>query len=340
MTQEKIDVLMVGPQVPALSNLVENAFNVHKLWLAPDQPAFLAAVADKIRGVVTNAPVGADRALIEALPRLEIIASLGVGQDRLDLDCARQHGVIVTTTPGVLDECVADLGLAFILNLARRVCEADRFVRAGRWEQDKFPLATSLGGKTCGILGMGNIGQAVARRAAAFGMSIAYCNRRPNPALPYAYHSDPISLARAADFLVLALPGGPQTHHVVDEKMLAALGPRGYLVNIARGSVVDHTALIAALESGGIAGAALDVFEDEPRVPAALLAFENVVLTPHIASATNETRNAMSELVFANLQAHFAGLPVPTPVLFGTANQRDNPAVLNSGAGSVSHRQQ
>jgi lactate dehydrogenase-like 2-hydroxyacid dehydrogenase len=313
----KIHVLMAGPQLPALAEPVEREFIVHKLWLAEDRAAFLAERAPLIRGIVTNAPVGASAELIAALPRLEIISSSGVGLDAIDLAAARQRGVIVCSTPGVLDDCVADTGLALLLAVARRLCEADRFVRDGFWLKGRFPLATSLAGKTCGILGMGNIGQAVAKRAEAFGLRIAYSKPSPRSGPPFDgfdYFADPLDLARASDFLVLTLPGGPRTHHIVNAAMLDALGPSGFLINIARGSVVDEDALIQALSAGRIAGAGLDVFDDEPQVPPALLALDNVVLTPHIASGTHETRAAMSQLAFANLQAYFKGQPLLTRV--------------------------
>jgi lactate dehydrogenase-like 2-hydroxyacid dehydrogenase len=310
----KIDILMAGPQVPALAEAVEREYTVHKLWLAPDREAFLAERAATIRGIVTNAPVGASAALMAALPALEIIASSGVGLDAIDLSAARERGVVVTNTPGVLNECVADTGLMLMLAIARRLGEAERFVRSGQWTQRKFPLATSLGGKTCGIVGMGNIGRAVARRAEACGMQIAYFNPSPKPDLPWPCHADLTALARASDFLMLTLPGGPKTLHIVDAALLDALGPGGYLINIARGSVVDQPALVAALQTGRIAGAGLDVFDDEPNVPAELMLLDNVVLTPHLASGTHETRNAMSALAFANLHAHFTGQPVLTPV--------------------------
>ncbi|HEY4065625.1 MAG TPA: 2-hydroxyacid dehydrogenase [Burkholderiaceae bacterium] len=314
----KIDVLMAGPQVSALADAVEREYTVHKLWLASDRAAFLAERAPLIRGIVTNGPVGANAELMAALPKLEIISSSGVGTDAIDLAAAKQRGVIVTNTPGVLNDCVADTGLMLMLATARRLGESERFVRAGQWATSKFPLATSLGGKTCAILGMGNIGLAVAKRAQACGMKIAYLSRSPKPALAglgFTAYTDLESLARDADFLVLTLPGGAETRHIVDERLLNALGPTGHLINIARGSVVDEAALIRALQAGTIAGAGLDVFEDEPRVPAALLALDNVVLTPHIGSATIETRAAMSALTFDNLHAHFTGKPVLTPVV-------------------------
>lgn len=314
MTAPKIDVLMAGPQLPGLADAVAQHYTVHKLWLADDRAAFLADRAHLIRGIVTNAPVGANAALMQALPRLEIIASSGVGLDAIDLAAAKQRGVIVTNTPGVLNDCVADTGLLLMLAVARRLGEAERFVRAGQWLQAKFPLGTSLGGKTCGIVGMGAIGQAVGKRAQAFGMRVAYFNPSPRPGLAWQRFVGLQDLARAADFLLLTLPGGPKTLRLIDAAVLHALGPSGFLINIARGSVVDQAALVAALQAGHIAGAGLDVFEDEPQVPAALLAMDQVVLTPHLASGTHETRAAMSALAFNNLHAHFTGQPVLTPV--------------------------
>lgn len=313
MPDAKIQVLMAGPQLPSLANPVEQQYTTHKLWLAEDRAAFLAEHGPHIRAIVTNAPVGANAELMAALPNLEVICSSGVGLDAIDLKEAQKRGVSVTHTPAVLNECVADTGLALMLALVRRICEADRFVRAGEWPKQRFPLARSLAGKTCGILGLGGIGLAVAKRAEAFGMKIAYSNRRPRTDLNYDFYSTPVALAQAADVLILTLPGGPETHHVVNAELLEALGPQGYLVNIARDSVVDEQALICALQEGKIAGAALDVFEEEPKVPEALFKLDNVVLTPHLASGTEETRNAMSALTFANLEAHFAGKPLLSP---------------------------
>jgi len=310
----KIDILMTAPQTPALTALVDDHFHTHKLWLAEDRQAFLTACAPKIRGIVTNAMAGAGQELIEALPHLEIIASFGVGLDLIDIACAKARGIIVTTTPGVLNDCVADTGMALLLAASRRICEADRFLRAGRWQSERFPFSTSLRGKVCGILGLGQIGRAVAHRAEAFGLRIAYSNPSRKADVDYDYYPDPLSLARASDYLMLTLPGGENTRHLVDTRILEALGPTGFLINIARGSVVDQPALIAALRDHKIAGAGLDVFEDEPIVPPELMSLENVVLTPHIASATHETRLAMSQLAFANLQAHFDGQPILTPV--------------------------
>jgi len=315
MTSAKIEVLITGPLLPSFMAAVEQEFTVHKLWLAPDRGAYLREHGAAIRGIATSAIVGADAALMQALPRLEIIANFGVGYDAVDLAAARQRGVIVTNTPGVLTDCVADTALALLLAVTRRICEADRFLRAGKWLQGRFPLATKVGGKNCCIAGLGNVGQAIASRAQAFGMKIGYYDPFPKPDLGYRRYDNLEALAKDADFLMLALPGGKETHRVIDAGILAALGRKGILVNVSRGSVLDQAALVKALAAGEIAGAGLDVFEDEPRVPAELLQMENVVLTPHLASGTHETREAMGQLTFANLQAHFRGQPVLTRVV-------------------------
>lgn len=315
MTTAKIDVLITGPLLPSLMAAVERDFTAHKLWLAPDRNAYLREHGPAIRGVVTSAIVGADAALMQALPRLEIIANFGVGYDAVDLAAARQCGIIVTNTPGVLTDCVADTAIALLLAVTRRICEADRFVRAGKWLQGKFPLSTKVGGKNCCLAGLGNVGQAIATRARAFGMNIGYYDPYPKPELGYRLYQDLESMARDADFLMLALPGGKETNRVIDARILAALGRKGILINVARGSVLDEQALVKALLAGEIAGAGLDVFENEPQVPAELLKMENVVLTPHLASGTHETREAMGQLTFANLQAHFSGKPVLTRVV-------------------------
>lgn len=309
----KPDVLVAAPMYPAAIAAVEREFNAHKLWLAENRQTFLAEIGGRIRGMTTTGMVGANRALIESLPELEIIACFGVGYDAVDVEAAREHGVIVTNTPDVLTDCVADLALALLLMTARRLGEAERHLRAGKWLQGPFPLATTVGGKLCGIVGLGRIGRAIAARAEAFGMDIAYYGPRPKD-VPYPYYNDLIALAQDCAFLVVCAPGGPRTCHLVNGAVLEALGPQGTLINIARGSVVDEQALIAALRNGRLGGAGLDVFEHEPRVPEELMALEKVVLLPHVGSATHETRAAMGELTVANLRAHFAGQPVLTPV--------------------------
>jgi len=315
MTVQKIDVLVTGPLQPWLMSAVERDFRVHKLWLASDRDAFLKEHGEQIRGVVTSALYGAKAPLIDALPKLEIIASFGVGFDTIDLEAARRRKIVVTNTPDVLTDCVADTAIALLLAVTRRICEADRFLRAGKWSQGRFPLATKVGGKNCCIAGLGNVGSAIAFRAKGFGMTIGYYDPYPKRDPGYHRYDNLETMAREADFLMLALPGGEQTHHAINARILSALGPKGFLINVARGSVVDQAALVKALVAGEIAGAGLDVFEDEPTVPPELIKLDNVVLTPHIASGTHETREAMGQLTFANLEAYFSGKPVVTRVV-------------------------
>ncbi len=240
---------------------------------------------------------------------------MGVGYDRVDVPAAIERGIPVTHTPDVLNDEVADLAIGLMLSVARRIPQADRYVRAGRWAAEgPMPLARKMSGARLGIVGLGRIGQAIAKRAAAFGMQIAYTGRTQRPGLPYPYHPSARALAANVDFLVVITPGGEGTRHLIDREVLRALGPRGFLVNVARGSVVDEQALVEALRAGEIAGAGLDVFAQEPEVPQALREMDNVVLTPHMASATHETRQAMADLALANLQAHFAGRPLLSPV--------------------------
>jgi lactate dehydrogenase-like 2-hydroxyacid dehydrogenase len=307
---------MVGPLLPALEQRIQQRYRIHRWWEAPDAARFLAQHGARVRGIVTSGRFGATRELIEALPALEIIVSFGVGYDPIDMDTARARDVVVTNTPGVLDDCVADTALALMLGVSRRICELDRFVRAGRWKQASPGLGRKLGGRCCGILGLGNIGRQIARRAEAFGMDIAYHNRHPRQDVPphYRYCADLVSLARESDILVLALPGGAHTRHIVDADVLDALGSEGILVNVARGSVVDEAALVQALSTGRLAGAGLDVYEQEPDVPPALCAMEQVVLLPHVGSSTVETRQAMSDLFMANLDGWFERRRPLTPV--------------------------
>jgi hydroxypyruvate reductase len=307
------DILVVGPPLTALMDALERTFRVHKYWLADDKTAFLREIAPRIRGVVTSFVYGVDTALIDALPALEIIANYGVGTEKIDLALAAKRHIPVTNTPDI-SEPVADIALSLMLGVMRRVCEAERFVRAGRWKEGAFPLSTHLGGKTCGIVGMGRIGKAVAKRAEAFGMRIAYFGPRRKPDVAYPYCETLEALANASDCLVLAMPGGDETRHMINASILSALGPQGFLINVARGSVLDETALIAALQAGDIAGAGLDVFEKEPLTHSPLMAMDNVVILPHIGSATVETRHEMGDVVLANLNAHFAGKPLLTPL--------------------------
>lgn len=270
--------------------------------------------AGRVRIVATSAVRGLDAAAMARLPSLAAVASFGVGVDAIDLAAARARGIVVANTPDVLDECVADHAFALVVATMRRIAEADRFVRAGRWLDGVFPLATRISGKRLGILGLGRIGKVVARRASGFDMSVGYHNRRVDPSVDHPYFASPRELAAWADVLVVTCPGGPATRGLVDAEVLAALGPRSFLVNVSRGSVVDEAALIAALESGAIAGAGLDVFADEPRVPDALRLRDDVVATPHIASATRETRGAMADLTLANIESFLATGRMVTPV--------------------------
>jgi lactate dehydrogenase-like 2-hydroxyacid dehydrogenase len=272
------------------------------------------AVRERVRGLATEANRGASRALIAALPKLEIIAGFGVGVDLIDFAAARERGIPVTNTPGVLGDEVADLAIGLMLASARQIIFADRFVREGIWQQGPIALGRSVGGKTMGVLGLGGIGRAIADRGAAFRMRVIYSGPRRKPDAPYEYVPDVFELARASDYLMVACKGGPETRHLVSAAVLDALGPTGTLINVARGSVVDEDALIAALAERRLGHAALDVFENAPHVRPELLALPNVIVQPHHGSATVETRGAIGALMIANLAAHFAGQPLPTPV--------------------------
>ncbi|MGB6007440.1 2-hydroxyacid dehydrogenase [Castellaniella sp.] len=278
--------------------------------------ARLKSLAPDVRLLVTSARVGLTADTLQALPRLQAICSWGVGCDALPLEAARARRVVVSNTPDVLSECVADMAWGLLLSGARQIPAGDRYARSGRWvAQGKFPLSTQAWGKRLGILGMGRIGEAIARRGQGFGMTTRYHNRRPRTDLPdYGYEPSLVELARWADFLVVACPGGAATRHLVDEPVLRALGPQGLLVNIARGSVVDESALIPLLQSGAVGGAGLDVFEHEPGVPADLAAIDHVVLMPHAASSTRETAGKMSQLVVDNLNAWQDHQRLLTPV--------------------------
>ena len=310
---DKPDLLTVARLAPFLMAPLQAAFNVHERLHETD-PAALARIAPKIRAICGSGESKVSAELIGQLPALEIISIMGVGYDGVDVAAAKARGVMVGHTPDVLNDDVADLALALMLNVARRLPQADQFVRQGKWPGGPMPLARKMSGARLGIVGMGRIGQAIAHRALAFGMRIAYTARSAKPALPYAFHATPRELAAASDFLVVITPGGAGTRKLIDADVLRALGPEGYLVNVARGSVVDESALIEALQQGTIAGAALDVFENEPNVPEALRSMDNVVLAPHLGSATVQTRHAMAARAFDNLEAHFAGKPLPSAV--------------------------
>ncbi|WP_220806452.1 2-hydroxyacid dehydrogenase [Noviherbaspirillum aridicola] len=309
----KKTILQNGPLMPDLEARLAEGYDVLRLDGGSDARALARRHGENVSALVTSAPVGADAALIEALPRLELIASFGVGYDKIALDTARRRGVKVAYTPNVLNDCVADLAFGLVIDVARGISAADRYVRRGEWPNARFPVRTRVSGKNMGIVGLGRIGQAVARRAAGFDMNIAYNNRRPADS-PHRFEPSLAALANWADFLVVTVAGGEHTKGLISREILAALGPQGYLINVSRGTVVDESALVDALRAGAIAGAGLDVFDKEPHVPPALLGLDNVVLLPHIASGTTETRAAMSELVLANLASYFSSGELVTPV--------------------------
>jgi hydroxypyruvate reductase len=312
----KPDILMVESMAPEVEAQLDAAYRVYRLYQATDRKALLDAVGPTVRAIVTGGRLGASNDIVDALPRLEIIAINGIGTDAVDLERARARGVHVTTTPDVLTDDVADLALGLMIATARRLCVADRFVRAGQWLDGGLPLrATQVHGKRLGIFGLGHIGRAVARRAAGFAMPIAYCERHEATDVAYRFVPDLETLAKDSDFLVIAASAVPSTRGIVNRVVLEALGPAGILVNVARGSVVDEDALVAALAEGRLGGAGIDVFAHEPEVPKALWTMDNVVLLPHVASATIETRRAMADLVLGNLAAHFAGRAPLTPVV-------------------------
>lgn len=302
--------------LPSLERALAESYIVHRLpEPGPERDAFLAERGAEIIAVVTSAASGVDAALIGSLPKLRVISSFGVGLDRLDLAAAVQRGIAVGYTPDVLNDCVADMAMGLLLSVGRRLPEADRYVRAQRWQgggHSPFPLGRQVSGAKLGLVGLGRIGRTIARRAAGFDMDVRYHARRAVEGVDWAYEPRLLNLARWADFLVVITAGGPGTRHLVDAAVLDALGAKGYLVNVARGTVVDEAALVDALKRKQIAGAALDVFEDEPRVPVELLTLDNVVLAPHIASSTVQTREAMGQRVLDNLSAFFAGRVLPS----------------------------
>ena len=309
-------LLQLGPLPPGLQRRAAEYYALQPLWTQPSPEAFLASQHGAFDGAIMMSRHGCKAPVIACLaaaPRPGVVACFGVGYDGIDLAAARRHGVQVSTTPDVLTDCVADTALGLVLACARQLVPAHRHVQSGAWLQGPFGLTTRVTGKRVGIVGLGRIGLAIARRARGFDMPVRYHTRTARTGVPYDYAADLSELAQWADFLVLACPGGPQTHHLVSARVLDALGSDGYLINIARGSVVDEDALVAAIQAGRIAGAGLDVYADEPRVPAGLLDTDRVVTLPHIAASTRETRHAMEQLVLDNLAAFFATGKVLTP---------------------------
>jgi len=309
----KPDVLAVAKLHPFFQKALEAAYTVHDRTHVTD-PAAFAQLAPRIVAVAATGESQVPADLLAHLPQTKVVSVFGVGYDGVDVPAAIRYGIPVTHTPDVLTDDVADLAMGLVLSVGRAIPQADQFVRQGLWPHGPIALGKKVSGARLGIVGLGRIGKAIAQRAQAFGMSIAYTARSEKQGCGYTYYSTPAALAAQVDFLVVITPGGAGTRHLIDAQVLQALGPKGYLINVARGSVVDESALVAALLAGTIAGAGLDVFADEPHVPQALWTLPHVVLTPHMASATRETRQAMADLAFANLHAGVTGAPLRSPV--------------------------
>ncbi|AVR96453.1 NAD(P)-dependent oxidoreductase [Pseudoduganella armeniaca] len=314
----KPEILVMAPSPsPAVMAQFDVHFTCHHVWRLPadEHAAFIATVGAGVRALATTGTIGMDAALAARLPRLELVAVNGIGVDAVDFELTRARGIRVTNTPGVLTDDVADLAVALLLAAARRIPALDHYVRGGQW-QARVPLqpARTLRGKTAGIYGFGRIGKAVAQRLAGFGMALRYFQPNVVAATDVPRSASLLALAQESDYLVVCAPGGAATRGMIGPAVLAALGPQGTLINVARGSIVDEAALVAALAAGTLGAAGLDVFANEPEVPVALAALPNVVLTPHVGSLTVETRHAMGQLVIDNLLAHFAGAPLLTPV--------------------------
>lgn len=307
-------VLLVAPVIETLQEQLAAEFPLLRLYEQDDPSAFLREQGENVAAVVTRGDVGVQNSVLELLPHAGLIAIFGVGTDAVDLEYARSRQIVVSITSGVLTNDVADLAMGLLLAGSRQLCQGDRFVREGRWLNGGLPLATQVSGKRIGLLGMGNIGQAIARRARGFDMQVLYTDRKQVAGLDYQWCADLHTLAHESDFLVIAASGGEANRGLIDASVFNVMPKQAWLINIARGSLVDEKALIQALQNGVIAGAALDVFEDEPRVPAELIALDNVVLQPHVASATHETRQKMSDVVFANVAAYFSGNPLPNAI--------------------------
>lgn len=310
------DILMTAPMMPMIAEQLEKAGTLHKLWEAADPQAKLDEIASKVTAMAVGGghqPI--DAAFLGRFPNLKIVSSMGVGYDHVDAAWAGRNGIVVTNTPDVLNEEVADTAMGLLLCAVRQLPQSEKYLRAGKWLQGNFPLSDTLRGKTMGILGLGRIGKAIAKRGEAFGLKIAYHGRTKQADVAYPYHATLVGMAQACDILMVITPGGAGTKNIVNAEVLEALGPKGVLINVARGSVVDEEALIAALQQKKIATAGLDVFADEPRVPQALIDMDHIVLLPHVGSASQHTRNAMAQLVVDNVTHFIAGKGPLTPVV-------------------------
>jgi len=312
---ERPDLLLTGKMVPVIEESVDKLFTVHRLANAKDRDAFLAEVSPRIRAIATGGQFAVTAATMEKMPKLEIVSNFGVGYDSVDAKWAGGHGIVVTNTPDVLNDEVADTTVALLLNTLRELPEAEKYLRAGKWLEKPYPLTNTLRDRTIGIVGMGRIGKTIAKRLEGFDRPIVYHSRKPAADVPYKHYPDLVTMAKDVDVLIAIVPGGPATKNMISAEVLKALGPNGVLINVARGSVVDEPALIEALQNKTILAAGLDVFAQEPKVPQALIDMKNVVLLPHVASATDWTRNAMGQLVVDNLAAWAAGKDPITPVV-------------------------
>jgi hydroxypyruvate reductase len=310
----KPDLLLIGPLVPDTMAQLDAAYTVHRYDLAADKDALVARLAPHLRAICTRGDYPLPGALIERFPNVKLIASSGAGYDGVDIATARRLGMAVTNTPGAVSECVADMAWFLIIATVRRLLVNDRHVRALGWLRGPMPLTDKVQGERLGIVGLGRIGKAVARRGEAFNMDISYHGRHRQPEVGYRYFESLVELARHVKILVCAIPGRAETRGVISREVIDALGPSGYFINVSRGTTVDEPYLVDALVNGRLGGAGLDVFADEPRVPEALFALDNVVLQPHAGSGTIPTRNAMGQIVVDNLAAFFAGKPLLTPV--------------------------
>lgn len=305
----------MGPLLPSVMQTLESDYTVHRYWEADNQSELLDSLSASCTGVVTDGGRGVESSVLKKLPAARMVAVFGVGVDAVDLDYCRTHEIKVSNTPDVLSDDVADLAVALALAVSRQLVNGDSYARAGKWPVNgAMPLTRRMMGKRAGIFGMGSIGSALARRLSGFDMEISYCNRSEKPGSAYRFEASLVDLAKHNDYLFITAAATPGTIGAINAPVLDALGPEGYLINVSRGSLVDEPVLVSYLQEGRIAGAGLDVFAHEPNIPESLFSLDNVVLQPHNASGTWETREAMGKLVLDNLQAYFANKPLLTPV--------------------------
>ena len=308
------EILLMRSIIESAQRQLEAAYVVHRYDTASDRNALIRDIAPRVTAIATRGDYALPRTLLERLPNVKIIASSGTGYDGIDVESARRLGIAITNSPSAASDCVADAAWSLLLATMRRTAMFDRMVRAGKWMPDPPIFTDKVWGERMGILGLGAIGKAIARRAEGFAMDIAYHSRHRRDDVTYRYYDEPVALAREVRILMVAVPGGSGTRAIVSRDVIDALGPSGYLVNVSRGSVVDEACLVDALSKGRLGGAGLDVFADEPHVPPALVALDNVVLTPHAASGTQATRDALGRFVVDNLAAFFAGRPLVSPI--------------------------